>query len=115
MALTMSKFLLYALSLALLSHGRQEVLGFVATTRDYSEPMRTCGQIAAAISRASQVFFPRERVILSFCFAIYSNLIGEQAKPEYFLDLSHASASSSEASVCSVEPGTAEDVGKIVS
>ncbi len=38
-----------------------------------------------------------------------------QAAPEYLLDVSHASASSSEASVCSVEPGSAEDVSKIVS
>ena len=53
------KFLLYALSLALLSHGQQEVF---ATTPSSSNPMGTCDQIAAAISSASQVFYPRERV-----------------------------------------------------
>jgi hypothetical protein len=37
-----------------------------------------------------------------------------QATPEYLLDISHASASSSEASVCSVEPGSTKDLSKIV-
>ena len=41
--------------------------------------------------------------------------MGNQATPEYLLDISHASASSSDASVCSVEPGSTEDVSKIVS
>jgi hypothetical protein len=62
MPLTMFKFLLYAFSLALLSHasGQQGVLA------NSPNPMRTCDQIAAAISRASQVFLPRERAILLF-------------------------------------------------
>ena len=41
--------------------------------------------------------------------------MGNQASSEYVLDLSHASASSSQVSVCSVEPGSTEDVSKIVS
>jgi hypothetical protein len=40
---------------------------------------------------------------------------GDQAAPEYLLDISHAASSSSQASACSVEPGTTEDVSKIVS
>ena len=107
-------FLFYAFHLALLCHAQQEVLGLLATAHNSSDPMHTCDQIAAAISCVSQVFFPRERVILPFCLR-YSNLVGNQATPEYLLDMSHASASSSEASVCSVEPGSAEDVSKIVS
>jgi hypothetical protein len=115
MPLTTFKFLLYTFSFALLSHGQQEVLSLLATTHNSSDPMRTCDQIAAAaISRASQVFFPRERVVFSFGLR-YINLMANQATPEYLLDTSHASASSSQASVCSVEPGSAEDVGKIVS
>ena len=114
MSLTMFKFLLYAFSLALLSHGQQEALGLLATTLNSSDPMRICDQIAAAISRTSQVFFPRERIILSFGLR-YSNLMDNQATTEYLLDISHASASSSQASVCSVEPGSTEDVSKIVS
>ena len=39
----------------------------------------------------------------------------DQAAPEYSLDISHAASSSSQASTCSVEPGSAEDVSKIVS
>ncbi|KAN0115751.1 FAD-binding domain containing protein [Russula decolorans] len=34
--------------------------------------------------------------------------------PEYLLDISHAASSSSQASTCSVEPGSAEDVSKIL-
>ncbi len=41
-------------------------------------------------------------------------LMGCQASSEYQLDISHFAPSSSETSVCSVEPGSAEDVGKIV-
>ena len=53
--------LLCVSSLALLSYGQQEAL------EDHnSSDLRTCNQIAAAISSASQVFFPRERVILFF-------------------------------------------------
>lgn len=114
MLLIMFKFLLYAFSLALLSRGQQGVLDALATTHDSSTPRSICDQIALAISRASQVFFPRERVILSFGLR-YSNLMSNQATPEYLLDLSHASASSSQASVCSVEPGSTDDVSKIVS
>jgi hypothetical protein len=114
MPFTTIKFLLYAISLALLSHGQQEVLGLLdAITHNSSDPLSTCDQIAATISCASQVFSPCERVILSFCLR-YSNLMDNQATPEYLLDISHAAASSSEASVCSVEPGSTEDVSKIV-
>ena len=110
----MFKFLLYAFSLALLSRGQQEVLDALADTNNSSTPRSTCDQIALAISRASQVFFPRECDILSFGLR-YSNLMSNQATPEYVLDLSHASASSSQSSVCSVEPGSTDDVSKIVS
>jgi len=41
--------------------------------------------------------------------------MGDQAASEYLIDMSHASAASSQASTCSVEPGSAEDVSKIVS
>ncbi|KAI0280312.1 FAD dependent oxidoreductase [Russula aff. rugulosa BPL654] len=54
----------------------------------------TCDQIAAAISGASQVFFP--------------------ASPKYSSDIYHASNLSSQVSACSVEPGSAEDVSKIL-
>ena len=116
MPLITIKFLLYVFSLALLTHGKQEVFGLLATTQNSSasDPISICNQIAAAISCASQVYFPRECIVLSFGLRC-CNLTGNQATPEYLLDLSHASASSSETSVCSVEPGSTEDVSKIVS
>jgi hypothetical protein len=40
--------------------------------------------------------------------------MGNQAAPEYLFDISHAASSSTEKSACSVEPGSAEDVSKIV-
>src|SRR6266849_2644057 len=43
------------------------------------------------------------------------SLMDDQASPEYSIDISHPPAASSQASTCSVEPGSAEDVGKIVS
>ncbi len=107
--------LLYALSLALLSlanDGQQDVFG-LATMHNYPDPLNTCDQIAIAISGASQVSFPRKRVILSIVLRYFS-LMGDQAAPEYFLDMAHASASSSEVSACSVEPGSTKDVSEIV-
>ena len=72
-----------------------------------------CNDIAAAISGASQVFFPRTS--LSHLRHFILILMRNQATPQYLLDISHAASSSSQTSICSVEPGTAEDVGKIVS
>ena len=93
-------------SLLILSYGRPEAV------QRPSELQRTCDQIAVAISGTSQVFFP--------CMCImyrlpYRKLISVQATPEYSLDIHHASNASSEVSTCSVEPGSAGDIGKIVS
>ncbi|KAH9990418.1 FAD-binding domain-containing protein [Russula vinacea] len=88
MALT--TLLLYAVSLALLSYGQPEALG----NHNSSGPLYTCNKIAAAISGASQVFFPLTL--------------------EYLVDIEHAYSSSNEASACSVEPGSSEDVGEIL-
>jgi hypothetical protein len=54
--------LLCALSLALLSYGQLETL----EDHNSFDLLCTCNQIEAAISGASQVFFPRERVLFSF-------------------------------------------------
>ena len=40
--------------------------------------------------------------------------MGYQASSEYLSDISHPAPSASETSVCSVEPGSTEDVSKIV-
>ncbi|KZT71939.1 FAD-binding domain-containing protein [Daedalea quercina L-15889] len=55
----------------------------------------TCQQIASAISDASAVFYNPD--------------------PSYLADIAHYATSSTDESVCSVEPGTAEDVGTILS
>jgi len=88
MALT--SFLLYALFLASHSYGMSAALG----KRNQSDILCTCNEIAAAISSDSQVFFPPSN--------------------EYSFDISHPAPSASEASVCSVEPGSAEDLSKII-
>ncbi|KAI0700209.1 FAD-binding domain-containing protein [Cytidiella melzeri] len=54
----------------------------------------TCKQIASAISSASDVYWP--------------------GAFHYTVDLEHWASSSSQISACSVEPGTAEDLGKIL-
>ena len=105
MALT--SLLFCAFALALRSYGKPAVLEM----RNSSELLSTCSDIAATISDASQVFFPR----MSFSPLSHFILTGDQATPEYLLDISHAASSSSQASTCSVEPGSAEDVSKIVS
>jgi hypothetical protein len=113
--MAVAPFLLYTFSLALLSlaYDDQDVFGILATMHNSTDPLNTCDQIAMAISGISQVFFPRKRVILPFRLR-YSNLIGDQAAPEYLLDIAHASASSSEPSACSVEAGSTKDLSEIV-
>ena len=60
--MVLSTFLLYAFSLASLSYGWPEV----SKSHNSSDLLSTCNRIKVAISNASQVFFPREWVILSF-------------------------------------------------
>jgi hypothetical protein len=54
----------------------------------------TCQKIASAISPASDVYYP--------------------GSPQYLADVSHYMTSSAQNASCSVEPGTAADVGVIV-
>ncbi|KAI9449094.1 FAD dependent oxidoreductase [Lactarius psammicola] len=86
--------LLCALSLATLAYGHPGTLDGRAALGTTSHIKATCHRIAAAISNASEVFFPHS--------------------PQYASDILHTYASSSEASVCSVEPGSADDVSKIL-
>jgi len=105
--MVLTSVLLCAFALALRSYGKPAAL----ETRNSLDLLCTCNDIATAISGTSQVFFPRMSSL------IYDNfiLMGGQASPEYLLDISHAAPSSSQVSTCSVEPGSAEDVSKIVS
>ncbi|KAI0073234.1 hypothetical protein K474DRAFT_1710896 [Panus rudis PR-1116 ss-1] len=60
---------------------------------DAKGPVATCRQIAKAVSSLSAVAWP--------------------SSPQYAKDISHWQESSVQIAACSVEPGTAEDVGKI--
>ena len=60
--MTLATLLLCAFVLVSSSYGWPESLD----NHNSSGPLCTCNKIAAAVSAASQVFFPRERVILSF-------------------------------------------------
>ena len=102
--------LFFAVLVDLRLYSRAEALVF--EKRNSSDLLGACNAIAEAISNASQVYFPRECVLLSFVMPRSEEC---QASPEYLSDISHSSASSTEASTCSVEPGTAEDLSKIVS
>jgi hypothetical protein len=63
--MTLKLLLLFAcfLELPASAYSRAEAL----EKRNSSDFLSTCNQIAAAISGASQVYFPRKSVILSFC------------------------------------------------
>lgn len=104
--MALATLLFCSFSLSILSYGRPEAV------QRPSELQRTCDQIVAAISGTSQVFFPRMCIIYRLP---YRKLISVQATPEYSSDIHHASNASSEISACSVEPGSAGDIGKIVS
>ncbi|KAN0115750.1 hypothetical protein V8E52_006562 [Russula decolorans] len=95
--MALAPFLLYAHSLALLSlayDGQQDVFGLFAAMHNSTDPLNTCHQIATVISGTSHVSFP--------------------PAPEYLLGMAHASASSSEVSACSVEPGSTKAVSEIL-
>ncbi|KAF8492574.1 FAD-binding domain-containing protein [Russula emetica] len=90
MTLTLLLSFVFFLELCAHWHSRAETL----EKHNPSDLLCTCNQIAATIDGASQVFFP--------------------PTPEYSFDISHAFSSSSEASACSVEPGSAEGLSKIL-
>ncbi|KAH8989201.1 FAD dependent oxidoreductase [Lactarius hatsudake] len=77
-----------------LAYGYPGKLDDRATLGATSHFKATCHRIAATISNVSEVFLP--------------------PPPQYAVDISHTYASSSEASACSVEPGSADDVSKIL-
>ncbi|KAH9990402.1 FAD-binding domain-containing protein [Russula vinacea] len=88
--MALGTLLLLTFSLASLSYGQPETF----EKRNSSDLLCTCNKIAAAISGASQVFFP--------------------PSSDYLFDISHAASSSTQASACSVEPGCAEDLSEIL-
>jgi hypothetical protein len=114
MTITLRAALLcYAL---VLSHALQDHSGFCLGDFAIYTPANcevTCEKIAKAISSKSQVFYPGEfRVLRLYCASpIYSWVLGSQ---EFKFDISHWANTSSQVPVCSVEPGTPDDVGLTV-
>ncbi|KAN0133064.1 FAD-binding domain containing protein [Lactarius tabidus] len=82
-------FLVVTLSLASFSHA--SILTVLPSNQSYQS---TCLSIASAISNSSQVFYPNST--------------------QYIADIEHAIISSTQESACSVEPGSAADVGAIL-
>ena len=73
----------------------------------------TCEKIERSISSASQVFYPGEFRVT--CLDIASPIErGLLDSKEFDLDISHWVESSTQVPVCTVEPGTSNDVGLIV-
>ncbi len=76
-----------------------------------------CQTIETAISGASSVYYPGKLWLVVRCSSVYcidmGNLVPGTAN--YTQDLLHWSQLSNQSSICSVEPGTPEDVGKVVS
>lgn len=68
--------------------------GSLVTVSAATSYINTCQRIAGAISLASDVYYPDSQ--------------------EYSRDIEHFMSSSTQDAACSVEPGTAADVGTIV-
>jgi hypothetical protein len=78
----------------------------------HSEYRRVCSQIEAAISDASDVYYPR-RLLFSF-IDIQCSLDAFTVQYNYEQDVKHWMTSSADRAGCSVQPGTADDVSVIV-
>jgi hypothetical protein len=116
MAITLgTAFLCSALFLA---HALQDHPVFSPRDFDTASPSpanceATCENIAKVISSKSIVFYPGKLRVLLYCASpIDSGVLGSQ---EFNSDFSHWANSSSQVPVCSVEPGTPDDVGLAVS
>lgn len=75
--------------------------------------LTTCNTIAAAVSNASHVYFPG-MLSTSCMLQPWLSLSNDTGALQYANDISHWASSSSALAACSVEPGTATDVGIIV-
>jgi hypothetical protein len=78
---------------------------------DPTQYLSICTKITASIPTASQVFYPSVYSLSSFD-RCQSDM--REDSSQYIADNEHAWISSSAVSACSVEPGSAADVGAIV-
>jgi hypothetical protein len=83
----------------------------VSTQAGPSHANSICLQIANAVSNNTNVYFPGTVSILIFDLFLILLSSGE---PNYGRDIAHYAGSSTQESLCSVEPGNPTDVGKIV-
>lgn len=83
------------------------------TVRDADSRGNVCLAISKAISSASSVYYPGGFAFISLLWSPYQKnfLLGST---QYDSDNFHTYGTSSQPSTCSVEPGSAEDVAKIV-
>ena len=90
-----------------------KLLAMVTFTAVGSENRYACEAVGAVISNASNVYYPGERKCPSewLCWGSSTLWTGHRL---YTKGMYHHTASSQENPACVVEPGTANDIGKIV-
>lgn len=90
------------------------ILAAAALVRADSALIAVCKQIQQAVSPASEVFWPRECKRRELSLRSHS-LTSLAVSLGYSKDIEHWATTSTQNSACSVEPGTAADVGTVVS
>jgi hypothetical protein len=114
----------YRLSPKLTTHGLSgnvtfllffSINSFTWSSRSRTEAPRTSIYMRSDFSSHLWCFTSISSMYVRHVWFTVRKLISGQAAPEYLLDIHHASNANSEASACSVEPGSAGDVSKIVS
>jgi hypothetical protein len=116
-------FIGYRLSPQLTTHGLSNVTfllffsinSFTWSSRSCAEAPRTSICMRSDFSSHLWCFTSISSPYVRHVSFTIRKLISVQAAPEYLLDIHHSSNASSEVSACSVEPGSAGDVSKIVS
>ena len=87
-------------------------VGAYAQDSSRSQITVTCEKIAQSVSSKSQVFYPGEPRLVGLRSVLIDS--GCLDSTEFNFDISHWANSSSQVSVCSVEPGTPDDLATIV-
>lgn len=79
-----------------------------------SLPSRRCFT-QVRISAQYELLFGGQKIVERVLTTIYSDTDDQSGSPEFVVDIAHWTNSSSQISACSVEPGTPQDVGVVVS
>jgi hypothetical protein len=86
-----------------------------ASSNSSQSIVATCNLVSRSLSFVSGVFFPGKHFYPSFASACANTIARCIGAPSYADDNAHYTISSSQNSTCSVEPGSIEDVSKLVS